>query len=259
MDTPKKLPTIKSLILETWETYISRFNLWRWFIFWQIILLGLQQVITETLDFALPVEMLFFSFILVTGVFLSSWLSIGVILGTVEDQSFTNLMSKARLKLGQYFRQILIIFLVEIGGFALFVIPGIFLAVALSFVGVVLVLENISGFNAIYKSREYVRGYWWKVFSRMFVIGVPTLLLLAAFFIIGKDYQIIFNALQIALSAFLFPLEIIYIVKLYQQLKNVGRSPQVEISRRFRILIRLCFFLGIIIAGISLLATSFSR
>lgn len=54
---------------------------------------------------------------------------------------------------------------------ALFIIPGIFLAVALSFVTVIIMIEGKSILKSISRSISLIRGKWWSTFGILLVIG----------------------------------------------------------------------------------------
>ncbi|MFH1334605.1 MAG: hypothetical protein ABIH77_04860 [Pseudomonadota bacterium] len=61
-------------------------------------------------------------------------------------------------------------------GLVLFIIPGIYLSIALMFFPVFIVIENNGPWNAIKKSYELIRHHWW----RTFVVMLPPFILQAA-------------------------------------------------------------------------------
>lgn len=67
-------------------------------------------------------------------------------------------------------------------GFVLFVIPGIYLLGALSVAVPVLMAEDLRGLAAMRRSRELVRGNWWRAVGLMIAAG---LIAEAASFLIG--------------------------------------------------------------------------
>ncbi len=95
-----------------------------------------------------------------------------------------------------------------LGGFILFIIPGIILSISLGFVGVIAILENKQMWEAMQASRNLVRGRWWNVF---WVYLVMILLVLAIMAITGG------NASPIAL--FISPLVYTFCYILYKRLK----------------------------------------
>ena len=58
------------------------------------------------------------------------------------------------------------------GGFLLFVIPGIIFSIWFFFSQFILAREDERGMNALLKSKEYVKGYWFDVFLRMLIIWI---------------------------------------------------------------------------------------
>jgi hypothetical protein len=76
----------------------------------------------------------------------------------------------------------LLIILVTVGMF-LFVVPGIYLLFALSFSGVVLVIEDKGVFDSISRSFQVISGHWWSTFGLMFVVSLITTVVSYAFMI----------------------------------------------------------------------------
>lgn len=237
----KSLISVKNLFLESWQAYITRFDLWRWFVLWQIISLTSQNILSRSLENQLP---LLTSFTFVSGLIISSWLNVGVILGVNSSESFSQIMSKSSTMIGRYFRQMLLVLLISVGGIVLFFIPLIILIVPLAFVGIVLVIENSSGLQAVFKSWGYIKGYWKAIFWRLFLLNLPITFAILPLFTLGKEYLPILTSIQIALESFIFPFEFIVLVKIYQNLKILKQGESVEISGYFRGLVRLCLFFG---------------
>ena len=63
-------------------------------------------------------------------------------------------------------------------GLVFLIIPGIIIGVMLSMVAPVFILEENHKLNALKRSRELIRGYWWPVFGRLvllsFISGVAS-------------------------------------------------------------------------------------
>jgi len=62
--------------------------------------------------------------------------------------------------------------LVTVLGFALLILPGIFLGVLLAFAGQAVVVDGCRGVAALRRSAELVRGDWWSTFGRLIVINL---------------------------------------------------------------------------------------
>jgi hypothetical protein len=76
---------------------------------------------------------------------------------------------------------------VAFGGLILFILPGIYLFVMCAFAPYLLYTDNERGLSAVVKSREYIRGRFWHVFTRS-LYGVCVVLLwwlLAAVVVVG--------------------------------------------------------------------------
>ena len=76
------------------------------------------------------------------------------------------------------------------GGLVMLVIPGIMLAVQLSFASYAFVLEGKRGMAALTQSREYVKGYWWAFVGRNLLL---ILCLAAAMLILFAPATLIFG------------------------------------------------------------------
>ena len=70
--------------------------------------------------------------------------------------------------------------LAVVGGFIALVIPGIIMAISLSFVVTVAVFENKKMWPALTRSRDLVRGRWWNIFVLTIAFFILAFILLAA-------------------------------------------------------------------------------
>ncbi len=66
----------------------------------------------------------------------------------------------------------LLTYIMVVLGVLLLYIPGIYLAIALSFVFIIIVYENKSVGNAISRSFEIIKGKWWQTFGLILVFGM---------------------------------------------------------------------------------------
>jgi len=136
-------------------------------------------------------------------------------------------------------------FFIVAGGFLLFIVPGIILAVWFSLALYVLVSEDLKGMNALFRSKQLVSGYWSSVFGRIilltlvsFAIMIP--LIVAAVIIGGTGF--LFDAVkqaELASSIVYQPLATLYQwliagfgvafwFLLYEDLKRVKGNPAFE-------------------------------
>lgn len=83
--------------------------------------------------------------------------------------------------------------LATFGGFALLVIPGIYLSVMLSMSTYSFIVDGKRGMSALVQSWNYVKGYWWPVFGRLVfltvIVLVVTIILGAVFGVSGSSHE----------------------------------------------------------------------
>lgn len=70
--------------------------------------------------------------------------------------------------------------LIVLGGYTLFIVPGIILSITVAFAVISLFKEDKHGLRSAVESGHLVKGYWWAVFGRSFLIGILYLLLVFA-------------------------------------------------------------------------------
>ncbi len=131
-----------------------------------------------------------------------------------------------------FWRILFLMILVGLGvfiGFLLFIIPGIYLAVAFSFSMAVLTIEKTSVFKAISRSYNLIRGNWWSTFGLTFAIGVIVavisyalllpyyLVIVLIGFNLAEDPQTMFNATSpfMIISSVYLPLYTVAVTILY--------------------------------------------
>lgn len=126
--------------------------------------------------------------------------------------------------------------LATLGGFVLFIIPGILLSIWLSFSPYVLFAENRQGTSALVASWHYVKGYWGAIFLRGLFLGIIIFLVSSAlgFLTSGSsilaalksgvepEVSLLSQILDLIFNNFLIlPLSIIYSYGIYKSLKEI--------------------------------------
>lgn len=150
---------------------------------------------------------------------------------------------------------------VTAGGYLLFIIPGIILAVWFSFAPFVLIVENTRGFSALSKSREYVRGYWWAVFGRIIVLWIVGMVI-SILFSIALDLiptsslvmEALLTVIQQAVIALITPFFILYTYLLYEDAKAIKGNVPNQASKKQKIIYSLLgvFSIVVMIGGLLL-------
>lgn len=114
------------------------------------------------------------------------------------------------------------------GGTVLFIVPGIFAGIALTFTLYVVVTEGKRGMDALRQSWGYISGRWWTVFGRILVFGAIGFLVAVAVEYIHRVIQsaTLMVLLQVLLYLVLSPLATIYTFGLYQDIR--AKTPNVS-------------------------------
>lgn len=95
------------------------------------------------------------------------------------------------------------------GGFLLLVVPGVIFLIWFAFAQFILASEDERGMKALLKSKEYVRGKWFDVFLRLFVIWIMSACV-GMVPVIGPIVSLLF-----------FPFVMIFIYLVYRDLKEI--------------------------------------
>jgi len=114
---------------------------------------------------------------------------------------------------------------VTLGGFVMLVIPGIIFSIWFIFAIYVFALEGEKGMNALLRSREYVRSYWWKIFGRQVVLILSAVAVILAFGFLGaaltggnkSGTNLVIDLLTLVTTPFITA----YFYVLYQNLKSL--------------------------------------
>ncbi len=161
------------------------------------------------------------------------------------------------------------------GGFALLVVPGVILAIALAFANYVLVVEDRRGLQALVKSRAYVAGRWWAVVGRALIAAGIFILAMVLiydplFFIFGSVIgAVAYLAILVCFTAF----STAYTYEIYENLRRLAAAPAAaalgvaspraaDETAKSGKLLSVCLAAGVIVLGLILMfaiASSFGR
>lgn len=154
--------------------------------------------------------------------------------------------------------------LVILGGFSLFVIPGIIFMISLYLVNYVYIIERKSGISALLRSRDLVRGNWWAVFGRVFgslivltfiVFLIGLLVSLISELLFNEQAFNLFNALGLqVVSAFVSLMTLKIGATIYHNLKqnepiNSSEKPKSGVWK-FKLMAVVGFILPLILLSI---------
>jgi hypothetical protein len=232
----QRLPEIGKLIAETWRIYKEKF--WTLFSLTAIPLaLSLLASILQgntPLQGNMPagqeirsINLLFFPIMLVL-IIVGLWTFVSlfyVINNREKSVGFKEAMANGWPRIVPFFWISFLTGLISMLGFFLFIIPGIIFSVWYILSEYVFIAEGLKGAAALKRSKELVKGFWWKVFWRflgfgfiIFLAMIPVLIitLVLSFFgltLVGAILNSIFNALITPLSA-------VYGFLVYESLKK---------------------------------------
>lgn len=109
--------------------------------------------------------------------------------------------------------------IVTLLGLILLVIPGIIIGVYLMFVSYVFIIEQQRGLAALRRSRDLVRGHFWQVLGRTFLLGL-------LYVIIAVPLSLVQVVGPVIVSLILSPIATIYFYYLYTSLSEPSATPQ---------------------------------
>lgn len=150
-----------------------------------------------------------------------------------------------------------------LGGFIIleasvfFIIPGIIFGIWFLFAPYILVNDKLKGMNALLKSREYVRGYWWAVFWRLIVLAIFFLITgLVLIFIVnlplsllplGNITKYINKFMLILIISFFFSFSIVYVFLIYKNIRYIKGEFHFEPTKNQKITYILVGVIGILV------------
>lgn len=151
---------------------------------------------------------------------------LGLIYAIREHERPVSLGEAYRLgwqKIGAFWVLSFLTGLIVMTGLLLLIIPGIIFSVWFAFAYFLLVDEDMRGMNALLKSKEYVRGLWWKIVIRSIAVGIIVIVIALVLSgisnaIFGKN-EIANAILNFALQLFILPFTMTYSYQLYRSVK----------------------------------------
>ncbi len=170
-----------------------------------------------SLAFSIFAVFLFLFFILIA--IIQIWSQVALIYAIKEnkDMGIKEAYQKSKNKIKQFFWVSILVGFITMGGFILFAIPGFIFAVWFSFAIFIVITEDLKGMDAVLKSREYVRNYWWAVFWRFLFMY----LVMFGIMIVASVGLILIPILGNLVSIALTPLIMIYLFLIYDNLRKV--------------------------------------
>ena len=262
-DSPKKLTPIPQLLKESWRIYCLKIKtllgivgvpIGFSFFFWILKYFLSNTPIKYSLWFSI-IELIssLFTFFL--------WLlAIPSLLYSLKENTGTKDSFKKGLKI--FFPYLWIYFLLNViiaGAFLIFIIPGILFFIWFSLAIFILVFEEKRGFSALFRSKDLIKGNFWKILARFLVlflililVGLP-LAFLSTYFTVEKP-QTANRMIEIGnyiFQLFILPFIFVYGFLIYSDLKEIkAEIPYKEPTKSKKIIYALPGILGTLILGL---------
>ncbi|MEK9130087.1 MAG: hypothetical protein AAB526_01670 [Patescibacteria group bacterium] len=140
-----------------------------------------------------------------------------------KEDGVIKIYKRAWSKMLSYWWICLLSGFIILGGFLLFVVPGIIFSIWFAFPIFILIADDLKGMDALLKSKEYVKGRWMNAFCYFFFIGA---VLLIAMLILSGILFFLKNVLiqwfgQFIFELFLTPLLTIYLFSVFNNFKQL--------------------------------------
>lgn len=184
--------------------------------------------------------------------YLWSQIALIIILKTTEETiGLFQAYGKALVKLPRYFWVWILGAVIICAGTVLLVIPGIIFAIWFIFSSAIFIVEDIGGLQALLKSKEYTRGYWWAILGRLI-----TFVLLSFVIFLIVNIPVLFWGIkalvftQFANILLVFLLRVLfatYIFYMYDSLKTIKNNLVFEADKFSKIIFSAIALLGVVL------------
>lgn len=111
----------------------------------------------------------------------------------------------------------------------LLIIPGIIFSIFYSFAVYAFFFEGLTGMEAIRRSVNLVKNYWWAVFGRFIVIGIALYIFIMItsiplyFVDENSSFALIWGAIVQIISFLIGPISLLYFYQIYQDLVKIKK------------------------------------
>jgi len=262
------------LLKKSWALYCQKFGILVSLLAVPFLLFTISPLLAQTEDFLyLP-----FSLLLLALAFFAIWWAGTAVVIVLRDREETLTIKEALARSWGKLLPVLwvglIVGAIAGGASMLFLIPGLIFGVYFIFAKLIAVVEKEKGMNALIKSREYVRDYFWPVVGRYllivavtsfgyfvlsFVASLPSKIFLTAWN--AEVGTAVFLILQVVVHALISPLALVAMYLLYTDVRRVKADLVLEKNNKsglFYLLVDLggWLFLGVMIVLATVVLTS---
>jgi hypothetical protein len=237
----KNLKPIGTLFLDTWKLYKKHLNLLALVSVIPFIFAGVKMAIYRSEYVTSPLSAV--CIVLVAAIFSVLYLVFVFALPLAVSEAINevhngkipdvaNVYTKVFKHLVQYLLVALFVAIVTIGGYMLFVIPGIIAGIYIAFAMYTYYFEHKKGMDALILSAWYVKGFWWDILTRKIFLAIIILVALLAFvsvvggIVLGLGFG--FGVFTFLFDLFLFmvvlPFAMTFSYLLYKDVKSIKEN-----------------------------------
>lgn len=223
--TPKlALRPLDSLFSDAWKLYKER-----WSVLVEIALLPTLIVVLGTVLISLGLGWI--SRALGALILVAGWITlVYTVLPIIYSiHNTTGVDASYKATIGWFWSYVwvaILAILAVLGSFVMLIIPGIWLATALSFTAYVFVTEKRRGVDALRQSKDYIKGYWWAVLGRALLLSliyiVAIVIVQIPAVILGG--RILSGIVSAVMELFFIPFSAIYSYMIFSDLRE--RKPE---------------------------------
>ena len=178
---PPLFPHIGDLFVRTIDVFFNRIGT----IAVASLIIGLQAVVAVVIisivgALVLPKNINWLSGLLILAAvfYLEIYIFLTMLASILKrDASYSECMENGKIRLIPFAWIALLMLFFVTGGLLGFILPGIILLVWFSFAGYIFYIENMTGMEAILKSKHYANGLFWPIFLRLLAVWLATLAL----------------------------------------------------------------------------------
>lgn len=242
-----KFEGVIRLLKKSWILYWARIKTFLGIMIIPIIVDFLGKTLvnwlaTTNLRYSLSFSFIWAATILVS-LFLWFWSIPSLIFAIKEEIRIKEAYKKGLKMLIPFIWVYFLFYVITLGGFILFIIPGILFLIWFSLVTFVLVLEEKRGMNALFKSKHLISGKFWGVLRRflgliliIFILLLSILFLVFLFIESEAKVEQIGTAIGYLLRLFITPLFLIYGFLIYENLEKIKKEMPHQEATKKRIL-----------------------
>ena len=225
-----KIPGVDALLRMSWQIYKSRISVLLGIMAVSVIVNLLISFFCSLLGESPSLVVSLFCFVLYfIALIVSFWSQVSLFYAIKEREQKIGIQEsfqKGWHKIVSFIWVSLLVGLIGASGFLFFIIPGIIFVTWFSLALYVLIVEDLKGMDALFRSKQLVSGNWLSVFWRLSVIG---LIIFAIIFLISLFLSFIEVPFkQNIISFFITPFVVIYSFLIYEALKNIKKEVSFE-------------------------------